>query len=214
MENRFQYFLLRVLRHIKSGGISLLLLGVLITLLPVAASAQNNTQANLSTIDNELFDIGIQVGLINIEDFGSEIVLGTSATFKASEDFFLQFNFLRTDADYSSYERSQGAYFDGADRNFEHYDLLLGYNLFQAEFLADSGAANLAALYVVGGVGNTSFGGEASFTYTAGVGYQVVFARTFVLRLDYRDLIYTSNLINENKTTHNGVITAGVSFLF
>jgi hypothetical protein len=93
MENRFQYFLLRVLRHIKSGRISLLLLGVLTTLLPIAASAQNNTQANLSTIDNELFDIGMQVGLINIEDFGSEIVLGTSATFKASEDFFLQFNF-------------------------------------------------------------------------------------------------------------------------
>ncbi|TVZ39083.1 outer membrane beta-barrel protein [Alteromonadaceae bacterium 2753L.S.0a.02] len=193
METRFQHLLL--------GGILTVALG------------SSSAGVAASGMDREFIDAGVFAGLINIQDFGSEWALGANLTFKATEDFFLQFNFLQAEAGLSSFEKSQGRLFSGSDRNFQHYDLLVGYNLFQSEFIA-LGAPNLSSLYVVGGVGDTGFGGEQSFTYTLGTGYQVAFARNYIVRLDYRDYVYTTNLITEDKTVHNGLISLGFSYLF
>jgi outer membrane beta-barrel protein len=165
-------------------------------------------------IDTEYFDIGAFVGLINIQDFNSEIILGTSATFNANEDYFLQFNYLQADTSRSSFEQSQGALLAGNDRQFRHYDFLVGYNLFQGEHFFSSTKAKLTSFYLVGGVGDTEFGAEGSFTYTLGAGYQIALLRNVILKIDYRDYMYKTNLIGENKTTHNTQLSAGLSYSF
>lgn len=170
--------------------------------------------ANAAGMDNEFVDIGVFAGVLNIQDFSSEYTVGANVTFKATEDFFLQFNYLQADTELSSYEKSQGQLFSGDDRTFQHYDLLVGYNLLQAEFLPVAASPGYASLYLVGGVGDTAFGGEQSFTYTVGAGYQIAFARNYIVRLDYRDYFYSSNLITEGKTVHNGSISLGISYLF
>ncbi|WP_075188372.1 outer membrane beta-barrel domain-containing protein [Teredinibacter haidensis] len=201
MENRIQHLLLAVLKQTVKHAILPLALAV-----PAANS--------VDAIDSEVFEFGVSAGVLNIEDFSSEYTLGANVSFKATEDFFLQFNYLQADAGLSSYEKSQGQSFGGGDRTFQHFDLLLGYNLFQAEFFTGDSTANLSAFYLVGGVGNTEFGGEASFTYTVGAGYQVAIARKIIVRADYRDYMYTSILSDSDKTTHNGGITLGVGYLF
>ncbi|MBX2858578.1 MAG: outer membrane beta-barrel domain-containing protein [Cellvibrionaceae bacterium] len=176
---------------------------------PVSGSA--------SSIDNEYFEIGFNTGILNLQDFSSEFTVGANVSFKATEDFFLQFNYLRTDVGLSSFEKDSpvGRYFEGDDRTYSHYDLLVGYNLLQGEFFFREGEANLSTLYLVAGVGDTEFGGEANFTYTLGAGYEVSFARRFVMRFDYRNFIYTSNLIvEEDGSTRNGLLSVGLGYLF
>lgn len=168
-----------------------------------------------SDLNQEVFELGLFTGIINIGDFNSEWVVGISASFQASEDFFIQYNYLQTDADLSSFEQSQGQFFSGDDRTFIHYDLLVGYNLFQGEIYSGESQANLSSFYLVGGVGDTRFGGESSFTLTIGAGYQITLARRYVLHVDYRNYIYESSLIrSEETTTNNAQFSIGLNYLF
>lgn len=182
-----------------------------LSLATVGAQAQTPEKLD---IDDEFFAVGLTAGIVNVQDFNSELFWGFEGSFKASEDFFLQFNFMQADISPSSYELNQGLYFDGDDRKFTHYDFLVGYNLFQAEFYGDGPNSAISALYVVGGAGETEFGGENSFTITLGTGYQFALNRRYVLRLDYRDHIYQSIIIGENSSTHNTQISVGLSYLF
>lgn len=177
------------------------------------ATAQDNVDA--SDLNSEVFELGLFAGVLNIADFNSEWIVGITANFQASEDFFIQYNYFQTDTDLSSYERSQGQFFSGDDRRFVHYDLLVGYNLFQGEFYPEEGSANLSSFYIVGGVGDTRFGGESSFTLTLGLGYQFAIARRYVVRTDYRNYIYESSLIrSEETTTNNTQFSIGLNYLF
>ena len=201
MENRFQYILL----------IAALLL------VQTTSYAQTNTGINDLDIRTEFIEAGLTAGVVNIEDFGSELTWGAGLTFRATEDFFLQLNYMQADGvDLSAAENSGGIgqFLAGSDRDFIHYDLLLGYNLFQGEFFTNDSKASHSSFYVVGGVGETEFGSENSFTFTLGLGYQVAFNRHYIMRLDMRDYIYTSSLISEDNTTNNIHFSAGLSYLF
>lgn len=208
MENRLQHIFLKPFA-IVAFGVAALFVGA------------ESTNAGELKVNSELFDIGFTAGVINLEDFPAEFLVGASVTFKASESLFLQYNYVQADISKSSLERDQGNQgnegFDiGSDRSFTHYDLLVGYNLFQGEFFAGGGAAHLSSLYVVGGIGNTAFGSEENFSYTLGVGYQIEFNRKYVMRLDYRDYIYESALItgDDEDTVHNTQLSVGLGYLF
>lgn len=190
------------------------LTGVVASCVTIGATAQEQA-VKASDLDGEVFEVGLFAGIMNIGDFNSEWVVGISAGFQASEDFFIQYNYLQTDADLSSFEKSQGQFFSGDDREFVHYDLLVGYNVFQGEVYPQEGTANLSSFYVVGGVGDTRFGGESSFTITLGLGYQFALSRHYLFRADYRNYIYESALIrSEETTTNNAQFSVGLSYLF
>lgn len=208
MENRLQHILLRL---------KIATFVVAVAAIAPIAFADGAKKSKLR-VNKELFDIGLVTGIINIENFPAEYLVGVNVTFKASEDFFLQYNYIQADISESSFEKNPAApTLDlGDNRSFSHYDLLLGYNIFQGEFFASGGEAHLSSLYVVAGIGDTDFGGEENFTYTLGLGYQIEFFRRYLVRFDYRDYIYSSSLVvgdNEN-TVHNNQISVGVGYLF
>lgn len=208
MDTRFQHVLLTA----KAAGLAAALLCSPALL---ADDGEVNSRVRLAEVNNEIFDLGVFVGVVNIEDFGSEIAPGLSATFRASEDFFIQYNYLETDVSLSSYEKNQGQFFEGDDRRFRHYDLLVGYNLFQGEFFPSPPKANLSTLYVVAGVGETEFGGESSLTYTVGLGYQVAISRRIGFNLDFKDYIYQSTLVSDEKrSVHATQISTGLRYSF
>ncbi len=206
MEIRFQHILL-------IAGAAFLFLAMLFQ--PALAGDSVAKTSNRSVnINDEVFELGVTLGVINIADFGSEYVTGLNTTFRASENFFLQFNLLTAEASLSSYEENQGRYFSGDDRTYSHYNLLLGYNIFQGEVFGSKARASLSSLYLIGGVGDTEFGGETAFTYVYGIGYQMALGRRYVLRFDNRNYIYRSSLIKEDEDVHNSQLSAGIGFLF
>ncbi len=198
--------------------IFLALIKILLTAFLLFSSVTHNeisaAENESVSIDSEYFDVGLFTGILNIEDFNSEYIVGGNVTFNANENYFLQFNYFQTDASLSSYEKVEGPYFSGSNRNFTHYDVLVGYNLFLGEQFFSDTNAKLSSLYLVAGVGDTEFGGEGSFSYTLGLGYQVALKRDILMRIDYRDYIYDTNIIGENSTVHNTALTASLSYLF
>lgn len=204
MENRIQHILLKA-RAIALAGL---------VATPVALAQEAEPTAS-HRIHSEVFDLGVTAGVVNIADFNGEWMLGVSATFQASEDFFLQYNYLQADSSPSAYENSQGRLFDGGDRRFRHYDLLVGYKLFQGEFFAAGERARLSSLYLVGGAGEIRFGDEENFSTTLGVGYEVALTRNVLARLDYRAYLYNSSLIaDEERSVTSTQMSVGLSYLF
>lgn len=180
------------------------------------ASSDTIVNGNVSAdeLDSEFFELGVYGGILNVQDFSSELLAGVRATFHASENFFLQFNAAQAEISESTFEKNLGSVLEGSDRDYRYFDLLLGYNVLQGEVFPVANRASLSALYVVAGVGNTEFGGEESFTYTLGAGYRVNLTRRYVLSIDLRDHFYESNLLSEGDRVHNVEISAGMSFLF
>lgn len=203
MENRFQHLLL-------SSFCSLFLLG-----LSTLTQAQTNASFSKADIESEFLELGANVGVVNIEDFPSQYATGLNLTFRATEDVFLQLNImLADDVALSSAEENQGAFFADEDRDFLHYDMLLGYNFFQGEFFTSGSTAHLSTLHIVGGIGETEFGNESNFTYTFGLGYKVAFYRQYILNVDVRQYAYESSLIAEDDATIATHASIGFSYLF
>ena len=143
-------------------------------------------------IDTEFFEIGLFAGVLNIDNFGSEAVYGINATFHATEDIFLQGNYGISKAGTTSFEDLSGdnvRLLSDSDRNYTYYDLLAGYNIFPGEVFMTSKLTFNSAFYLVGGVGNTKFGGEDNFTTTLGTGYRIVLRDWLTWHIDFRDHI-------------------------
>lgn len=180
------------------------------------ADSSSPSQSKLN-VNAELFELGLNTGVISLQDFPSALLAGAQATFRASEDYFLQYNYLQTDIDTSSFENNPSfpEYILGEGRVYRHYNLLVGYNIFQGEFFASGGKARLSNLYAVAGIGDTNFGDEKNFTYVLGLGYSVEFARRYALRLDYRSYIYRSAQITQDDSLRKDAqFSVGLGYMF
>jgi outer membrane beta-barrel protein len=71
-----------------------------------------------------------------------------------------------------------------------------------------------SAFYLIGGIGNTEFGGEDNFTTTVGTGYRIVLLDWLTWHIDFRDHIFQSDILNEDETTHNIELSSGVTLFF
>ncbi len=169
----------------------------------VPTSFASDSSADPDSLDNELFEVGVSAGMLNLQDFGSNSTLGLNLNFLATEKIFMQFNIIESDIGYSAYESNpfNTPYFTGNKRKFKHHDLLVGYDILQGEQFFSGNNARLSAMYLLFGVGDTQFGGEESFTYTWGLGYRVALSRRFNLRFDYKNYIYDSSLITDEYHT-------------
>jgi len=167
-------------------------------------------------IDSEDFEAGAFVGVMSIEDFGSNVVYGARLAYHITEDFFTEAAIGHTKADKTSFENLSG----GADilsdsqRELTYYNISLGYNILPGETFIGKGHAYNSALYVIAGIGNTDFADDNHFTVNVGAGYRFLLNDWIALRVDFRDHIFDSDLLGKDKTMHNLEATGGISFFF
>lgn len=172
-----------------------------------------SSEVSVAQLDTELFEIGAYVGFISIEDFGTEPAIGLTANFHATEDFFIQANFLTADISESTLEKVNSAKFFN-DRTYTSYDFLVGWNALPGEVFVTSDWTFNSAFYVVAGVGNTELADDKHFTFTWGTGYRIILMEGFSWHLDYKDHIFDTDLLGRSKTTHNIEISSGVNYFF
>ena len=173
-------------------------------------------EVKLNEIDNENFEIGAQVGLMSVEDFGVNRVVTASAAYHITEDFFVQATYGMTTVGETSFEVLSGGaqLLSDDERDMTFYDLSLGFNIFPGEaFLARRWAMN-SGLYLIGGVGSTDFGGDNHFTVNAGLGYRLIARDWIALRLDIRDYMFEHEILCESKLTHNFLNCSGLTLFF
>ncbi len=167
-------------------------------------------------IDSEDFALGVFAGVMSIEDFGSNAVVGIRGDYHITEDFFAELQIGATRAGETSYETLSGGaqILTDSQRDLYYYNLSVGYNLLPGESFVGGKYAFNSALYLIAGVGNTEFADDSHFTINVGAGYRFLLTDYLSLHLDVRDYIFNSDLLGTDKTTHNLEATLGVSAFF
>jgi len=167
-------------------------------------------------IDTENFELGVYVGKLSIEDFGSSSVSGARLAYHFSEDFFAEASYGQATAGSTSFERLSGSVqlLTDAERELSYYNISFGFNVLPGEAFAGSGRAFHTALYLLAGTGSTKFAGDDRHTLNLGFGYRFIFNDWLAGHLDARDYIFDIDLLGSNKTSHNLEVSTGLTLFF
>jgi outer membrane beta-barrel protein len=167
-------------------------------------------------IDAENFEVGVYAGLISLEDFGVDTLTGVHAAYHISEDIFFEGAIAVAKGGETNFERLNSGVqlLSDEDREFRTWHFDVGYQLLPGEsFLGASRAFN-TGLYLIGGAGSTTFGGDDHFTINVGTGYRVLLTDWLSMRLEMRDYIYEIDTFGEDQVTQNLAWTLGLSGFF
>ena len=167
-------------------------------------------------IDTEDFEVGLFAGQMSVEDFGVNTVAGLRFAYHITEGFFAELSAGRTDTEPTSFERLSGAaqLLTDSEREYSYYNLSLGYNIFPGESFVGRNRALNTNLYVIGGVGKTTFAGDDRFTVNFGLGLRLMPLDWLAIHADVRDHIFDIDLLGQEKTSHNLEAHLGVTFFF
>ena len=182
---------------------------------PVIEPELDRREIREADIDSENFEIGVFAGQISIEDFSSSSIVGVTLGYHITENIFAEASYAQADAGQTSFEILSGGapFLTDEEREYTYYDLSVGYN-FNGELFVSDGTVFNTDFYLMVGGGSTDFGGESQFTLTLGGGYRVLLTDYFAVRLDVKDHIFNSEIIGEEKDTHNIQYTLGATFFF
>jgi outer membrane beta-barrel protein len=160
-------------------------------------------------------ELGLDYGVLSIEDFGTHPSFGITAAYHITEDFFFQAEVGRARAGNSSFETLSGiSLLTDSERRFTYYDLSLGYNFLPGEAFIGRGHALTSAFYLLGGIGGTDFAGDTKFTVNFGAGYRVVPADWLAFHITVQDRVFQTNLFGTAKLTNNIEARIGTTVFF
>ena len=173
-------------------------------------------EVKLAAIDNENFEATAFFGVLSVEDFGANPVIGARLAYHINEDLFVEATLATSKAGKTSYERLSGGpgLLTSSERQITYYNVSLGFNLLPGEaFLTQKTSFN-TALYIIGGMGNTEFAGSDRLTLNIGGGFRLLATDWIALHIDVRNHIFNIDILGEDKTSQNLEITFGVSAFF
>lgn len=167
-------------------------------------------------IDREDFEVGGFVGMMSLEDFGTDVVYGARLAYHVTEGFFIEGTVGRTEAGLTSFEELSGGarIIEDDERTFTYYNLNVGYNVLPGEGFIGEGRAYNTSMYLIAGLGSTRFAGDDRFTVNFGLGWRFLFTDSIALHIDFRDHLFDIDLLGEEKTAHNLEGHIGVTVFF
>ncbi|MDH3431920.1 MAG: outer membrane beta-barrel domain-containing protein [Gammaproteobacteria bacterium] len=165
-------------------------------------------------IDREDFEIGAFVGMMNIEDFGTDTVYGVRLAYHVTEGFFVEATVGQSEASLTSFEVLSGGARLFDDRDLTYYNLNLGYNILPGEMFIGEGRAYNTNFYLIAGLGSTRFADDDRFTVNFGAGFRFLLTDSVALHVDFRDHLFDIDVIGQEKTVHNLEGTIGVTVFF
>jgi outer membrane beta-barrel protein len=183
---------------------------------PVVEPEVERREIKPPKIDTEDFEIGGFAGLMSVEDFGVNPVIGVRFAYHITEGFFVEAAAGRTDTEETSFERLSGAaqLLTPDERKLTYYNLSLGYNIFPGEVFVGRRWAMNSSIYLIGGVGSTDFAGDERFTVNFGTGFRILPTDWLALHMDFRDHVFDINLLGQDKTAHNLESHLGFTIFF
>jgi len=183
---------------------------------PLVVREPERREIRVAELDSENFEIGGFGGVMQIEDFGSDVVYGIRAAYHVTEDFFVEASYGMTTLGESSFERLSGdvRILDDDERDFRFYDLSVGYNILPGEAFLGRRWAFRGGLYVIAGAGSSDLAGSEEFTYNVGFGYRLAARDWLAFRLDVRDHMLETDLLGTEELTHNVELSGGLTIFF
>jgi outer membrane beta-barrel protein len=156
-------------------------------------------------IDNENWEMGVGLGFMSIEDFGTSSTYAAQFNYHVTEDFFFRLDAGQSTAGKTSFETLGGniELLTGDERRFTYYSLSLGYNFLPGEVYLGRNLAMNSGFYLLGGVGSVDFAGDQHLAINLGAGYRVLPTDWLAIHIGVQDRVFDSDLLGENKVTNN-----------
>ena len=167
----------------------------------------------LDNIDTEDFEVTVFTGLLSIEDFGANAVLGARFAYHINEDIFVEATLAKSTVGKSSAERL-GPFTLPGDRDITYYDISLGYNLLPGESFLTRNTSFNSAVYIIAGIGSTTFLSDDKLTLNMGGGFRLLATDWLAVHIDVRNHIFNIDILAEDKTANNLEVTLGLSAFF
>ncbi|HOY22347.1 MAG TPA: outer membrane beta-barrel domain-containing protein [Cellvibrio sp.] len=167
-------------------------------------------------LDSEDFEVGLYTGVLNVEDFGSNMVAGVSFSYHITEDFFAQVNYGTSKTEKTSYELLSGGVelLTKDQRDLSYYNISLGYDFLPGQvYLSEKWHFN-TSVYLVAGAGNTNFADKNYFTYNLGAGFKFYATDWLMLDLSMRNYSFEHELFGIAKKINNPESRLGISIFF
>jgi len=166
-------------------------------------------------IPNNDFIVGAFVGTYSSENFGASLVYGARLGYHITEDFFVEGLYGTTKVSDDNFRKIlPGGIFPTPEEKLDYYNLSVGYNILPGEVFFGSKYAKASALYLIAGVGSTKFLEQTKQTVNFGLGLRVFVKDWAAIQVDFRDHVYSLDLLGERKSTSNLELTFGATFFF
>ena len=211
---------------------TLALLAALVVL-PLAATAQeqkaeqkapneqvivpevNRRPIKLPKFPSNDFEIGTFAGSYATKNFGTSLVYGVRLGYHITEDVFVQAVYGQTKVSDESFRQIlPGGIFVNPTEKLSYYNVSAGLNVLPGEVFFLRNRAFPSSLYIIGGVGSTSFNAQRRQTFNVGFGAKVYLRDWVSLQVDMRDHIFSLDLLGKRQSTQNLEFTGGLSFYF
>jgi len=167
-------------------------------------------------LDSENFEVGIQGGIISIEDFESSGWLGAHIGYHITENFYLKARYGQAKGGETSFEKLVDAapLLTGSQRELTYYGLNIGYNLLPGEIFFSKDLVFNSIFSIELGAGSTEFAGDEQFTVNVTANYRVFINDWVAWDIGMSDYIFDTQVTGLSKTTHNLNFVTGVSIYF
>ena len=167
-------------------------------------------------LDSENFEVGIQGGIISIEDFESSGWLGAHIGYHITENFYLKARYGQAKGGETSFEKlvNSAPLLTDSQRELTYYGLNIGYNLLPGEIFFSKDLVFNSIFSIELGAGSTEFAGDEQFTVNVTANYRVFINDWVAWDIGMSDYIFDTQVTGESKTTHNLNFVTGVSIYF
>ena len=166
-------------------------------------------------LDSEDWEVGVYGGVLNVEEFDSNLVYGLRLAYHMTEALVLEINLGSSEVGDSFEESLDGGLpgLNSDDRKYSYYNISYVYNIFPGEIFFGSNTAYKTDIYLMGGLGNTTFNQNDFFTFSVGAGLRFYLTDAIALHATLKDHIYDSDVATVQQV-HNIESTLGLSVYF
>lgn len=167
-------------------------------------------------LDSENFEVGLQGGMISIEDFESSGWLGAHIGYHITENFYLKARYGQAKGGKTSFEKlvNSAPLLTDEQRELTYYGLNIGYNLLPGEIFFSKDLVFNSIFSIELGAGSTEFAGDEQFTVNVTANYRVFINDWVAWDIGMSDYIFDTQVTGESKTTHNLNFVTGISIYF
>ncbi len=169
----------------------------------------------LPRIASKDFEIGAFLGSYSAQNFGSNMVAGLRLGYHLSEDVFVELGLGQTKVSDETYRQIlPGGIFANNSATLRYTNLSIGWNVLPGEVFIGKGKAKATSVYLLGGVGSTSFVDQRRQSFNVGLGMRLYLSDRVSMRVDIQDHVFSLDLLGKRETTQNPELSAGLSFYF
>lgn len=185
--------------------------------LPIQVKADVERRQVLDDVlDTENFEIGLQGGIISIEDFESSGWVSAHIGYHITENFYLKARYGQAKGGETSFEKlvNSAPLLTDEQRELSNYGLNIGYNLLPGEIFLTKDLVLNSLFSIELGAGSTEFAGDEKFTVNVTANYRVFINDWVAWDIGMSDYIFDTQVTGESKTTHNLNFVTGLAVYF